>query len=696
MRLRPISVAALCCVLVVPAGMATAAPDGDAPDSDSRDSTAPSFHERGGQVVGPPGGDLDGDRISDDFEARLGKADAADRVRVIVTGLDSRQGRRAVGPFALKHELGLIHGFAATMTAAQARALARNPLVRRVEEDGVVHALDDATDRDFGAAAARDDLPGLDGSGVGICVIDTGVDPAHEQIAPRAVGFVDYVNGRTAAYDDHGHGTHVASIAAGDGGGGANAATFGGVAPAADLWAAKVLSSGGTGADSDVAAAVQWCHGQPGVDVLSLSLGSPGTDGKDAVSQAVDAAVAGGDVVVVAAGNSGDAPRTISAPGVAADAVTVGAVSDRSAPAGTARRDNGIWLAAFSSRGPTIAGLTKPDIAAPGVTVTAADAGTASGYVTYSGTSMATPYVSGAVALALEAAPDASPAEVKGALTGSALDVGPSGADNDWGAGLVDVRALVDAVMGQTMDRTAFPTWERRSGAVPTAGSVDLPVVVPDDALGSPLAMTLTVTSGRLNCDIFCQLGLSPGEWTPDLDVELRDPDGVVVAESQCALSGVSCATGRQETIGIVPQKAGTYTLRIYAWSGGEGGSFELDISRGPLSGGADDPGDEEPPANQSPTADAGEDLTVQLPKKATTAAFTLDGTGSSDPDGSVVGYAWTEPGTAWTSSAPQVTLSRPAGTYTFSLVVTDDDAATSQPDSVTVVVGGRGKPSRR
>lgn len=677
---RSVLLASAVCALVLPSGLAGAATD-DGPDapSGSRPVTTPA----------PPGGDRDGDRVSDDFEGRLAGAGPAERLRVIVTGIGSRQGRRAVGPFALRHELRLVDGFAATMTAAQARALARHPRVRRVEEDGVVHALDDATDRDFGAAAARAAVPGLDGSGVGICVIDTGVDPGHEQVAPRAVGFVDYVNGRTTAYDDHGHGTHVASIAAGDGAGGATAEAFVGVAPGADLYAAKVLDSAGSGADSDVAAAVEWCHAQPGVDILSMSLGSPGTDGGDAVSQAVDAAVAGGEVVVVAAGNSGDAPGTISAPGVAARAVTVGAVSDHSAPDGTPRQDAGIWLAAFSSRGPTLAGLTKPDLVGPGVSVTAADAGTTSGYVTYSGTSMATPYVAGAAALALEAAPGASPAEVKNALLGSALDVGPAGKDQDWGAGLVDVRALVDAVRGLAITRSSFPAQSRLSGTVPSNGSVDVPVVVPDDALEVPLAVTVTITSGGLSCDILCQIGWSTGEWSPDLDVELLDPDGTVVAESQCALAGASCSTGRQETIGIRPQRAGTYTLRVYAWSGGDGagGSFVADVSRGPLSG-TGSPGVEDPAVNEPPVADAGPDRGVRINKKTKQATFTLSGT-ATDPDGTVVSLVWREGTQVLASGAASplaTTLSRPVGTYTFTLAATDDDGANGS-DSVTVTV---------
>jgi serine protease AprX len=691
MRRRALIVAVSVSALVLPAGLAGAAPD----DRASRGGTPPA-------AGGVPEGDRDGDHVSDDFEDELRGADAAAEVQVIVTGFGSDRGRAAVGAFQLRHELELVNGFAATMTAAQARALARHPLVDRVEKDGVVHLLDDATDRDFGASAARAAEPGLDGSGVGICVIDTGIDPNHEQIAPRTVAFKDYVNGRTAAYDDHGHGTHVAAIAAGDGAGGTSAATFGGVAPAADLYAAKVLNSSGSGSDSNVAASVQWCHEQPGVDVLSLSLGSDGTDGSDAVSKAVDAAVAGGDVVVVAAGNSGDGPGTISAPGVAAGAITVGAVSDHSAPPGTARHDDGIWLAAFSSRGPTIAGLTKPDIAAPGVSVTAADAGTTAGYVTMSGTSMATPYVSGAVALALDAAaglPTAvTPADIKSALMASAVDVGKPGKDDEWGAGLIDVRAFVDRFTTSDLGQTSFPAHQRVTGVVENNGAATIPITIEESDLGVPIAVTLTA-DGSLACASYF-FGLCLGwEWTPDLDLTLTAPNGVEVARSECPLAGLSCGVGRQETIGIVPALVGTYTLRVFAFTGepnyGKGGSFAADIFHGPLGGTTTEP-PPPPPGNQPPVADAGTDRTVKIPKKSTSATFTLDGTGSVDSDGTVVSYAWTDVQAGTGATGPRPSFTKSEGSYTFRLVVTDDDGAASAPDEVVVtVVAATGKPQR-
>lgn len=697
-RLAALAILASSATLV--AGTVSTAVAASAPSDPSPPGAAP------GSPPGPPEGDRDGDRVSDDFEDVLRGAAASTKLRVIVTGLRPQQARTAVGAFALRHDLPLIEGFAAQMTAAQARALSRHPGVRRVEKDGVVQALDDATDRDFGAALARRDT-GLDGSGIGICVIDTGIDPAHEQVAPRPVAFRDYVNGRTAAYDDHGHGTHVASIAAGDGvGASSQAASFGGVAPRASLIGAKVLDSTGSGADSDVAAAVQWCHGREDVHVLSLSLGSPPTDGTDGVSLAVDAAVDGGDVVVVAAGNSGDAPRTVSAPGVAAGAITVGAVADHSAPSGTARRDNGIWLAGFSSRGPTLSGDTKPDIAAPGVSVTAADAGTASGYVTYSGTSMAAPYVSGAVALALDGKPTASPEEVKTALMSSAVDVGPVGTDRDWGAGLIDVRAFVDTAVGATaVDRTGFPARWHTTGTVPTGSAVEIPIEVTQEALAVPLVAMVTLTSGSHVCDLLCELGWGPGEWTPDLDAQLLAPNRAVLATSECALSGLTCGAGRQETVAILPSAAGRYVLRVYAWpeGSGAGGSFDVDVFQGPLGGETTGGGGggPDPIANKPPTADAGQPQTVTLNRKG--ANFTLDGRGSSDPDGSIVSYLWSGPGLQSTSGVQVNGTLTTEGQHVYALEVTDDDGE-SDTDTVTVTVvkstkggggGGGGKPPR-
>jgi serine protease AprX len=604
------------------------------------------------------------------------------RQAVIVTGLDVRAAHAAVGDFGVRHRLPLIGGFSATLTDGQVRSLAHRPGVR-VEPVTTVHVTDDGTSHDFGVNAARVDRPGLDGTGVGICVVDTGVDPNHEQIAPRTVTFHDFIGSATTAYDDHGHGTHVTSIAAGDGTGGSSAATFRGVAPAASLYAAKVLDSSGSGPNDVVVAGVQWCASQPGVRVISMSLGDPdlAADGLDALSQAVNAAAAGGDVVVVAAGNSGDLPGTINSPGAATGAITVGAVSDYSSPAGTDRHDDGIWLAPFSSRDPTTDGRLKPDLSAPGVSVRSAQAGTTSGYVTLSGTSMATPFVAGTVVLGLQANSAATPAQVKAALAQSALDAGAPGADNEYGAGYVDVRAFVDTLTSTATARhTDFPVQQVANGTVPNYGSTDVPIVVPADGVGVPLAVSLVI-NGQPKCYYGCLII----EWSPDLDMQLLNPGGAVVADSRCALDGLMCATGRQETIGYVPTAAGTYTLHVWADTGsnngGKGGTFVADISHGPVGTSTPPP----PPVNTAPVANAGPDKTYIVRGKKTTASFSLDGSLSSDADGDPLTYGWTLGGVTVGSTA-KVSQTKGIGTYTYVLTVSDGRGGAST-DSVVVTV---------
>ncbi len=555
----------------------------------------------------PPGkGDPDGDGIADDLAAALASAGPGERLRVIAQGVTPATAAAAAPSLRVDHRYRTIPAFAGSLVAGQVRALAKLPGVTRVELDGVTRALDASGDLDYGVSAARAAGTGgdgtLDGDGVGICVIDTGVDPNHEQLTDKVVGWQDWVNGRTDPYDDHGHGTHVSSIAAGSGDG---SPQYGGVARGASIIAAKVLSSSGSGADADVVAAIEWCAGRADVGVISMSLGSPGSDGSDAGSVASDAAVAAGKVVVAAAGNSGDAPGTISSPGVATDVVTVGAGSDPSSLAGSGDTDTGLYLAGFSSRGPSANpdAPHKPDVVAPGLSVVAARAGTTNGYVSYSGTSMATPFVAGVVALGLEADPTATPAELKAALAASAHDAGAPGPDDEWGNGLVDAAAFVTALTGTATAAAPWPGHTLLEGTVAASSTVDLPVEVTTS--GQPLGITLQTVSGSATCLLpignVCFYGY---EWSPDLDIYLLDPGGSQVAVSRCMLeatNGNCAAPGRFETIGIPSAAAGTWTLRVESFSGA--GTFQADVF-GAV--GAEPPPPADPPAapdNLSATA---------------------------------------------------------------------------------------------
>ena len=549
-----------------------------APSAPARPTTEGAAHK-----AVPGKGDADGDRIADDLAAALAAAGPGERIRVILQGATPDAARRAVPSLRVDRRYHAILAFAGSVTAGQAKALAHVPGVTRVELNGVTHALDASGDLDYGVSAARGAGAAtdgtLDGSGVGICMVDTGIDPGHEQLAGRIVGWRDWVNGLLTPYDDHGHGTHVSGIAAGRATGAANAA-YAGVAPGASLIGAKVLDSTGSGADADVVSAIEWCAARTDVAVISMSLGSPASDGSDATSQMANAAVKSGKVVVVAAGNSGDGAGTISSPGVATDVVTVGASSDPSGLAGSADTDTGLYLAGFSSRGPTTnpAAPLKPDVVAPGLSVVAAQAGTTSSYVALSGTSMATPFVAGVVALGLEASPRATPAQVKNALHASAHDAGATGPDNEWGYGLVDARAFVAALGAAAAGTAPWPDHRVVEGSVGSGATASFPITV--TTAGRSLAVTLRTTNGQSTCagqvGPACWFGY---EWAPDIDAYLVDPSGTVVSLSRCMLessNGNCAAPGRFETLSTASAVAGTWSLRVESSSGA--GTFQADV----------------------------------------------------------------------------------------------------------------------
>lgn len=615
-----------------------------------------------------PHADPDSNRLSNALEARLLGVGADEKIEVVVTWngrVDMAAARAAAGRFDVIREFSIIDGFVASVTPGQARALARAAGVFRVDENFSVQVNNEETDVDYGTEQARTDFS-VDGSGINVCVLDTGVDPNHEQLDSRVVGFYDAINGQTVAYDDHDHGTHVSATILGDGvGSSPNAARYQGIAPGAGLYAAKVLSGAGSGTTAQIIDGIEWCVAQPGVRVLSMSLGTDtGSDGLDALSQAVNAAVLDhGMVVSVAAGNAGDGPQSVGSPGAALHGLTVGAASKFGA---------GLHLAPFSSRGPNLAGVMKPDVTAPGVAVTSADANTTSGYFAASGTSMATPFVAGAVALALDANPNLTPSDVKALVTGTARDLGDPGADPDWGHGLLDGYGLVSAALGGS-GSSQLPSHTHVTGSVNANGTWSYPITIAGDEVGEPLGITIII-DGQIKCSLrFFGICLV-WEWSPDLDARLIAPNGSVT-DSRCALEGDCGATGVQETYHVASAMAGTYTLEVYPYSGS--GTFGVDIftgSAGSL-----------PPGNQPPIADAGPDQTVPDTDQAPGETVSLDGSLSSDPDGAIVAYSWSEQGIEIaTGVSPQVTLGD--GVHTITLTVTDAEGA-SDTDEVMITV---------
>lgn len=256
---------------------------------------------------------------------------------------------------------------------------------------------------------------GYDGKGVKIAVLDTGVDATHPDLKDQVIAAKNFSTSADAT-DKFGHGTHVASIAAGTGA--KSGGKYKGVAPGAKLLNGKVLSDDGYGEDSEILAGMEWAAEQ-GADVVNLSLGGGDTPAIDPLEAEVNKlSQTKGILFAIAAGNEGDfGDQTIGSPGSAASALTVGAVDDKDT------------LASFSSTGPGLDGQIKPDVTAPGVDITAAAAPGSliakevgekpAGYLTISGTSMATPHVAGAAAILKQEHPDWGYAELKGALTGS-------------------------------------------------------------------------------------------------------------------------------------------------------------------------------------------------------------------------------------------------------------------------------------
>ncbi len=279
---------------------------------------------------------------------------------------------------------------------------------------------------------------GFTGKGIKIAVVDTGIDATHPDLVGRVVAAANF-SSDSDTHDYMGHGTHVASIAAGSGA--ASDGKYGGIAPQAELINAKGLNRAGSGNDSGIMRAMEWAADQ-GANIENLSLGSSATNGSDPLSQAVNDISAKKNVLfVIAAGNSGQSignGRLVSAPGAADAALTVGAI------------DKSKNLAAFSSRGPRLGDYAlKPDIVAPGVQIMAARANGKPGnwYVALSGTSMATPVTAGAAALVWQMHPAWPAVEVKNALMSAAAPIGAQCAARcdgyvapyDQGAGLVSL-----------------------------------------------------------------------------------------------------------------------------------------------------------------------------------------------------------------------------------------------------------------
>lgn len=317
-------------------------------------------------------------------------------------------------------------------TDAPARGAAPATPIAHVWLDGKVRTFLDTSVPQIGAPVMW--KAGYTGKDVKVAVLDTGVDQDHPDLKGVEIAQKNFSDSPDSL-DRHGHGTHVASTVAGTGA--KSGGQYKGVAPGVRILDGKVINDEGSGSDSDIIRGMQWAVDQ-GAKIVNMSLGGqddPGVDPKEAAVARLSAKA----LFVISAGNSGDRPGTIGSPGSSPAALTVGAVD---------KQDR---IADFSSRGPTADGVSKPDITAPGVDITAALSTHSwnpddKSYTTMSGTSMAAPHVTGAAALVLQQHPTWSGAQVKALLTGSARP-GPALNAFDQGSGRVDLARAATAVV---------------------------------------------------------------------------------------------------------------------------------------------------------------------------------------------------------------------------------------------------------
>jgi subtilisin family serine protease len=286
---------------------------------------------------------------------------------------------------------------------------------------------------------------GATGAGKTVAVIDTGVTSGQD--LPNVAPGWNFVGGNSDAHDDNGHGTHVAGTVAQATNNNVGTA---GIAGQATIVPVKVLDANGDGSDTNIIAGINWAVAQR-VDVINLSLGG---DRDGGTCYAVANAVAHGVTVVVASGNDGG---PVSYPAACPGVIAVGATTIT----GT--------VASYSNRGPQLT------ITAPGGDMTTDVNGdgvkdgilqwsvfdNTPGYYLDSGTSMAAPHVAGTAAVVKQAWPAASPSQVRDVLTATAVDLGPAGRDDTYGAGLVDIGAAfarAQQLSGSASNNTTGPT----------------------------------------------------------------------------------------------------------------------------------------------------------------------------------------------------------------------------------------------
>lgn len=513
--------------------------------------------------------DADRNKVFDSLDAKM-RTDDSLTVSILTAGKPRNllpALRRAAGEFEVIDEFDLVDAFVARLKPHQIEVLSRHTGVLQIEPQQVLRpkmdtarvgfGVDEAV-LDFGVTGSMDGSASYSKDDAVIAIIDTGIDTGHIDLdGDKVLAFQDCASNSgcvsATPTDTLGHGTHVASIAAGEGQANPN---MKGVAPGAALVGLKVFPSTGEAPDSWIINAIEWVvtsSATYGIEVINMSLGGFGcSDGTDLLSMEVDQATLAGIAVFVAGGNEGPDACTIASPGAARRAITVGAMADPGDAEGF--ESPGFSLADFSSRGPTEDGRIKPDFIAAGSDIRAALVDTSANYTVASGTSMATPFAAGVAALMLSADPTLTPSGIKDFMTSTAQDWGPPGPDNEYGNGRLDAHAAIKAASGLSGEGPSQPHHDWACGSIAKEKErTSWPLDVTSTA--HPLAVTLVMP-----------------EWasgSPDIDLRIYRPDG--------SLFDASLGFLRQETAGALPNVTGTYKLELEAFD--DTGDYWFDVS---------------------------------------------------------------------------------------------------------------------
>ncbi len=459
-------------------------------------------------------------------------APEAARASVIVQATDAGTAQAAVEAAGgeVTQDLWIVNGVAADVPVAALADLRAQPGVVDVSNDETVQLQANPSPLHSASAVypkvvGADHLwtEGVDGTGVTVAVVDTGVEPVAD-LAGRVIGGIDFScdedpnhlscdeEDRNPFDDGFGHGTFVAGLIAGNGA--SSNGAYKGVAPNAKIVSIKIAGRNGASDISHVLAGIQWAvsfKNDYGIRVINLSLGTDSTQSYylSPLNAAVERAWDAGLVVTVSASNRGPGAGTITKPGDDPLVITVGALDDK----GTPGRGDDI-MAGYSGEGPTAAnGLVKPDLVAsgrsviglrvPGSKVDDAYPGSRIGtaYFKGSGTSFSTAVTAGSVALLLQREPGLTPDQVKARLLGTAAP-GPIGNPNVDGRGSLDAYAAAHAGTFDSANQNVVRSVGTGSLQLDRGG---LTVQIQTGWLLDPLLGLLTPIFQLLNSDITAQ-----------------------------------------------------------------------------------------------------------------------------------------------------------------------------------------------